>query len=171
MNKELKTIIENLNGNVLGIGLDEKLINYIEDNNNILECNLLESKIKGKKTCFFARTKTIKIKKIRKVFKKKKVDYIICNYEDIYKYLNTFVKDSIYINKNKLYFYGNVDVELINKKYQRYETVIDVKKYSGNYIVTIDNSKAKNNYFKDLYYRIFDFISNLIIIIGDTLMN
>lgn len=171
MNKELKKIIENLSGNVLGIGLDEKLTNYISSNENILECNLLESKVKGKKGSFFSRTKTIKIKKIRKVFKKKKVDYIICNYQDISKYLNTFVKDSVYINKNKLYFYGDVDIEIIKKKYSRYNTIIEIKNYKDSHIITIDNTKAKNNYFKDLYYRIADFFSNLIIVIGDILMN
>ena len=107
MNK-LKNIIKNLSGNVLGIGLDEDFTNLIEKNDKIIECNLLNSYTKGKfKKSFFK--KTIRIKKIRKVFKKKRVDYIICNYDEIKDYLNTFVKDSIYFNKGKLHFYGDID--------------------------------------------------------------
>ena len=65
MNK-LKTIVKKLSGNVLGIGLSEDLTTLIENNNNIIECNLLNSYVKGKfKKSFFK--KTIRIKKIRKV--------------------------------------------------------------------------------------------------------
>ncbi len=170
MNNELKKIIKKIDGNVLGIGLDEKLSEIIDQNDRITECNLLNSYVKGKfKGSLFQ--KTIKIKKIRKIFKKKKVDYIICDYDQIKKYLNTFVKDSVYINKNKLYFFGNVDFDLINYKYQRYDTKIDVKKYKDKYIVEIDNSKAKNNFLKDNYYRVKDFKDKIIEVIGDVLMN
>lgn len=170
MNNDLNKIIKQIDGNVLGIGLDEKLSDTIEKNNKIIECNLLNSYVKGKfKGSLFQ--KTIKIKKLRKVFKKKKVDYIICDYDQISKYLNTFVKDSIYINKNKLYFFGNVDIDLINYKYQRYDTNINIKKYKNKSIVEIDNSKAKNNFLKDTYYRIKDFKDKIIEVIGDVLMN
>lgn len=166
MNK-LKTIIKKLSGNVLGIGLNEDLTTLIEKNNNIIECNLLNSCVKGKfKKSFFK--KTIRIKKIRKVFKKKNIDYIICNYDEISKYLNTFVKDSIYINKGKVYFFGNIDVDLLKLKYERYDVKINL---INKNIIEIDTSLAKNNFFKDNYYRLVDFKNHLIEIIGDVLMN
>lgn len=166
MNK-LKTVIKKLNGNVLGIGLSEDLTALIEKNSNITECNLLNSYTKGKfKKSLF--NKTIKIKKIRKVFKKKKIDYIICNYDEISNYLNTFVKDSIYINKGKLYFYGNIDVDLLKLKYGRYNVEINL---IDKKIIEIDTSSAKNNFFKDNYYRFIDFKNRLVEIIGDILMN
>ena len=166
MNK-LKTVIKKLNGNVLGIGLSEDLTALIEKNSNITECNLLNSYTKGKfKKSFF--NKTIKIKKIRKVFKKKKIDYIICNYDEISNYLNTFVKDSIYINKGKLYFYGNIDADLLKLKYGRYNVEINL---IDKKIIEIDTSSAKNNFFKDNYYRLVDFKNRLVEIIGDVLMN
>ena len=146
MNK-LKTVIKKLNGNVLGIGLSEDLTALIEKNDNITECNLLNSYTKGKfKKSLF--NKTIKIKKIRKVFKKKKIDYIICNYDEISNYLNTFVKDSIYINKGKLYFYCNIDVDLLKLKYGRYNVEINL---IDKKIIEIDTSSAKNNFFKDFF--------------------
>ena len=166
MNK-LKNIIKKLNGNVLGIGLNEELINLIEINNCITECNLLNPLIKGslKKSLF---NKTMQIKKIRKKFKKNKINYIICEYEQINNYLNTFVKDSIYIGKNKIYFYGNIDIETLKLKYSSYNTTINV---IDKNIIEIDVSQAKNNFFKDNYYRFIDFKNHLIEVIGDVLMN
>ena len=165
--KELKKIIKNLDGNVLGIGLSSDLIEEIENNDKIVNCNLLNPYIKSKKK-FSLFNKTIKIKKIRKVFKKKKVDYIICNYDEINNYFNTFVKDSIYINKKKIYYFGNVDISLLKYKYGRYNTNIIIKNKN---LIEIDNSKAKNNFFKDNYYRLKDFKDRLVELIGDILMN
>lgn len=165
--KELKKIIKNLDGNVLGIGLSEDLIKEIENNDKIINCNLLNPYIKGKKK-FSLFNKTIKIKKIRKIFKKKKIDYIICNYDEINNHFNTFVKDSVYINKKKIYYFGNVDIDLLKYKYGRYDTNIIIKNKN---LVEIDNSKAKNNFLKDNYYRLKDFKDRLIELIGDILMN
>lgn len=164
---KIKKIIKTLSGNVLGIGLDEELTDLIEKNDAITECNLLNSHTKGKfKKTFFK--KTIKIKKIRKIFKKKRVDYIICNYGEISNYFNTFVKDSIYINKNKIYFYGKIDLELLKSKYGRYDVKFNL---IDKNILEIDTSLAKNNFIKDNYYRFIDFKNRLIEIIGDILMN
>lgn len=168
MNKEINNIIKALSGNVLGIGLSEEASKQIEKNEKIIECNLLNSYSK-KKFTGIKKGKTIKIKKIRKVFKKKKVDYIICNYTEISNYLNTFIKDSIYINKSKLYFFGEVGEDLI-KKYRRYNTNISIHKFESNSIVEIDTTLAKNNFFKDQFYRIFDWFSKAIEVIGDILM-
>ena len=142
MDNELKKIIKNLNGYVLTIGLDDNYIKYIEQNNNIIDCYCLnnasdEGNEKGKKG------KTIYINKIRKKFKKKNIDYIICNYDVIKKYMKTFIKDSVYINKNKLYYYGDIDYEIISK-YKRYKSIIN----KINSIVEIDNSNSNNNIFK-----------------------
>ena len=169
MNNELKSIISKLNGNVLGIGLNDELISIIEKNNMITECNLLDSVAKG---CFGkGHGKNIRIKKIRVIFKRKKVDYIICKYETISQYLDTFVKDSVYINKSKLYFYGKVDIDLLKKRYGRYKTDIVAKKFRNGYILEIDNSKAINHFLKDTYYRLVDFKDKLFEVIGDILMN
>ena len=124
---------------------------------------------KEKKFSFFRR-KTININKLRKKYKKKKIDYIICDYNIISPYMRKFVKNSVYINKNKLYFYGNIDTELIKNMYGRYDTKINIKEYKKNYIVEIDNTNSKNNFIKDLYYSIKDTMTYLIEVIGDILM-
>lgn len=171
MNNEVHKILKQAHGNVLGIGLDEKCVAIIEQNDNITECNLLNSYSKATASSGKKKGKTITIKKIRKYFKKKKVDIIMCYYEEINKYLNSFVKDSIYINKETLCFFGNLDKEEIAKRYNRYETVINFKDYKDGSIVIIDNSKAKNNRLKEVFYSIIDTIHKIIIFIGDILMN
>lgn len=159
-----------LSGNVLGIGVDSKITNILNNNERILECNLLDSKTETKNKSK-GKTKKINIKKIRKIFKKKKVDYIICDVETIKKYLKTFVKDSIYINKDMLYIYnikdGNIKEELI-KKYKRYNVIIEK---IDNHILKIDNKNAKTNIIKDIFYLMLDTTVNILNALSDLLLN
>ena len=66
--------------------------------------------------------KNINIKKLYKYFKKKSIDYIICDYEQITKYYKYVFRDSIYLNNGKIYFYlnKNIDMDYI-LKYKRYD--------------------------------------------------
>lgn len=165
-----------VSGNVLGIGVDGEISEILEQNERITECNLLNSysydnKEEKKKS---KRLKKIRIKKMRKVFKKKKVNFIICNITEIKKYLKTFVKDSIYINKEILYIYNIADEELkkeLIKKYKRYNTSIEEIKEKETTILKIDNSNAKTNIFKDNFYMIVDTLVKLFNMISDLLLN
>ena len=108
------------------------------------------------------------------MFKKKKIDFIICNFEDIGRFLRTFIKDSVYINKSKLYIYGytkDIDLELLEKRYKRYNTKIEILEFENQILITIDNSNAKNNPFKDFGYYICDIGYSLINLIGDLLIS
>ena len=166
--KKINDIIKQFNGNVLGIGLDEKILKQLNKNNKITECNLLNNVTKGKGYGF---SKTIKIKKIRKYFKKKSVDFILCNYEVMSKYLNSFVKNSIYLNDFKIYYYGDCDVDKLIKRYSRYDTKINVYKEKEFYILEIDCSNAKNKILKEKFYSVVDLVDSAIEVIGDILMN
>lgn len=164
----MNDVIKKLSGKIIGIGLSLEMTKLIDENDKILECDLLDTydkKAEKNKKNFF-NGKSLNIKKLRKYFKKKKVDYIICNYKVIYKYLNTFVNDSIYINNKKLYFFNVEDNEFINK-YKRYNSKINIKKE----YIEIDNSLSKTNFFKDKFYRLIDFNKKLIELIGDLLMS
>lgn len=180
MKKELTNIIKCLSGNVLLIGIDEQYIyDEIENNDKIISCDSL-TKYKKKKLRLFSKdscevskkkTKSIKIKKLRKIYKKKKIDFIICNIVEIEKYLKSFVSNSVYINKNMLYIYGsNIDTDDIISKYKRYNTIVQTKKFENNYIIFIDNIKSKNNFFFDLIYYIYDSLIDLRNIIADILV-
>lgn len=163
-------------GNVLGIGVDEKISEILEQNDLVTNCNLLNSYSKetNKKQTKKKRLKKIRIKKLRKVFKHKKVDFIICNTEEIKKYLKTFIKDSVYINKDMLYLYNIKDEELkqeLIKKYRRYNTIVEEIKDENTTILKIDNKNSKTNIFKDTLYLIIDTLTQLLNIISDLLLN
>lgn len=154
----LNKYLKNLTGNVIAIGLEEKYYKILQSNNKI-NVSLLDNskKTKGKK---------VMINRINKKIKKKSIDYVIVNYNVLKDYINIFVKNSVYINKNKVLFYNVADNELIIKKYKRYNTTINV--YEN--IIEIDNSKAKNNLIKDWFYIIIDFLTNLIENLADYMM-
>lgn len=165
-----------MSGNVLGIGVDEKITEILEQNNLVTNCNLLNSYVKetntkqGKKE----KQKKIRLKKLRKIFKKKKVDFIICNIEEIKKHLKTFIKDSIYINKDMLYLYNIKDEELVEeliKKYKRYNTIVEKIKDKDTIILKIDNKNSKTNIIKDTMYLIIDTITQTLNLISDLLLN
>lgn len=173
--KKIYQISQCLSGNVLGIGVDEKISTILEQNQQVKICNLLNSQTKSNsQTQIKKKLKKINIKKIRKIFKKKKIDYIICEINEIEKYLKTFVKDSIYINKDMLYIYGIKNDETkqnIIKKYKRYNVKIEALKDEKNYILKIDNKNSKTNLIKDTLYLILDTTINFLNLISDILMN
>lgn len=171
-NKKITDIIKKMEGNVLAIGIEnEHFISALNNNNKVTTCNLMNLHGSNKTGKISKKGKTVNIKKIRKKFKKKRVDYIICNINDIKSFTKTFVKDSVYINKSNLYIYGDTayDYELLVKKYQRYKTKIDVDVDSSKFILSIDNSKAKTNIFKDTIYMIIDSINNFFDLISTVL--
>lgn len=133
MNEKLLQIINSLEGSLLGIGFeDDLLLDAIENNNNIYSCYLLTKKNPSSKKFNMTkkgRNKKINIKKIKKQFKKKSLDTIICNYETIKPFYRSFIPNSIYLNKGTLYIYGNKeDLQKIKPKYQRYTSLIKIDK-------------------------------------------
>lgn len=162
-----------MTGKVIGVGIDNKeIIETIDKNNKILACDLLNSiDING--TAKGKNKKKKYVKKIRKKYKKKKVNYIIVNSNEINRYLKTFVRDSIYINNTEIYYYmdKSYDTENIIKRYKRYNTEIEVIKCDDGNIVRINTSKAKNKFFKDKLYYIVDTLGNIADIIGDILVS
>ena len=148
--------IPKMHDNVLYIGdATEKIIDKLNSNKNIKECNFLskkeygEAKEKGK-------TKKVDLGNLRK-FKKKRINYLICDYQNIENYLRIFIKDSIYITKDYIYFCTN-NPEKIKKLYSRYNVEIKEK----DNILIIDVTKAKNNKIKEFFYNIIDIINMVI---------
>ena len=174
----MKTIINIASctsGNVLGIGVNRKIIESLNNNNRITNCNLLDSEMPlSENTKSKKKQKRIRMKKIRKEFKKKKIDFIICNIDTIKKYIKTFIKDSIYINKDMLYIYNIIDDEKkeeIIKKYKRYNTKIKELKDGNTKILQIDNKNSKTNLIKDYTYLIIDTLTNIFELISDVLVS
>lgn len=166
-NSALISEIKNMSGNVLGIGdFDNKIVEKLDKNDNITTCNILgNSDYDGENS---GRCKKMHLSKIRK-FKHKKIDYLIVNYKDIDKFLKTFIKDSIYITKQNIYFCTNNSKIL--KLYNRYDVSIKTIKCSDENIYVIDTSKAKNNKVKEFIYRIEDYFEYLVDVITEMLVN
>ena len=175
MFKYLYDEIKNMEGNVLAIGIDDKLINAIKKNKNISAFEICKSErfslFQKKKRRLESNGKRINIKKLHKYFKKGSINYIIVDYEQILKHYKYVFKDSIYLSKGKLYFYmpKDIDSDYINK-YKRYNSKINIKEYDNTKLVIIDNSKSKTSKLKNIIYLIGDTINNLIDFISNILV-
>lgn len=168
--------IKEMRGNFLSVGsLSDALNKAVNDNDKLLKCYVLEKNFKSfgkKKFIIRNRSKKVNIKKIKKVFKKKRIDNIICDFDIVRGFTKTFVRDSVYINKGKLYIYGRKDdLEGIKNKYLRYTKDIVLKKVGSRYILIVDNTNTKNNKFKDIGYWWADTFTNFIDILTLILVN
>ena len=164
LKKELKLF----SGNVLGIGdINDEIVNLLNENNNITELNILSNKSynmgdrsgKGKK---------LSIRNLRKM-KKKHINYLLVDYDKIDEYINTLIKDSIFITHDYIYFVTNN--KKIKKLYNRYDVDISEVKCSDKTIFIINTNRAKNNKFKEFFYSIIDFITHIIDIITNMLLS
>ncbi len=173
LDKRLVSIIKKLNGNLLAFEIDnKKIIDVIDSNNKITNCDLYncwceEDDSKGK-------SKRVFITSLRKRYKKKGNDYIIAFIDNMDKYFKTFIKDSIYINKKDIYLYTynkEYDLDLIIKKYKRYNVNIEIINLKNGCILKISTSNAKNNRIKDFYYYVYDLLIDIIDSITDILIN
>lgn len=168
INNYLNNVIKNLDGSLIGIGIEEeKTINLIDKNKKITICNLLD--------CFnpdsyeSGKLKKIRVRKLRKKFKKNRTNYMICNIEKIDKFKEKFVYDSIYICNKDIYLYdqNNVNLESVIRRYSRFSKIEKIKCSDGT-ILKINKTKeiTKINEFfdniKNTCLNIFDIISNLL---------
>lgn len=173
---EILNIIKKSKGTLLGIGLDDPIyLEAIEENDNIHTCYLLNTKsITGKKFNMTKRgkNKKINVKKLKKYFKKKSIDVIICNFNTIKLFYRSFISNSVYLNNDKLYLYGDkTNLENLKIKYQRYTNNIKLTKKDDTYILIINNENTKTNLLKDFIYKIKDFSSDTLEFITDLLIN
>lgn len=176
--KYLEKEINKFKGKVVGIGLSNDLESKILSSTSIISYDFLynvDSSVTEKYKTKRSKTKNINIRKFKKIFKKKKTDFIITNIEDINNYTKRFVSSSIYMCKDILYIYGNetkYDILPLISKYKRYKVNIIRKDYSDDsFVLKIDCSNAKTHKIKDIGYFIIDTVNNIIDLLGDYLVN
>lgn len=175
--ENLKKELKKGKGNILCIGLnDQDLLDIIDKNKNIIKCDILNNNFinKGKDISKGPKSKTIYIKNIKNVFKKKRINKIICDYNHIEKYLKTFVKDSIYITNGDIVMYGKLNKEEVNKisyLYGRYNIKNIINEDKNNYIIDFKVNNKKTNKLKDFGYLIIDFLSELYDMVTDLLVS
>lgn len=162
----LENIIKKMNGSLIGIGINKKkLIDLIDRNKNILECNLLDCYME--KFTDLGKTRKINNKKLRKKFKKHHTDNIICNLENVNEFKERFIYDSIYIGKNKIYVFSKENNEEILRRYKRFG-YINLIKCNDGFIYEINITK-KINKINEFYYKFIDFILDIMDIISNLL--
>ena len=178
MFKYLEEIIKNIEGNVLTICVDNKIIDYFDKNNlvnlySITSNNNKKSVFKKRKKMHTNKGKDINIKNLRKTLNKKSIDYMFINYNEVISYYKYLIKDSVFLNCNTLYLYFNkdIDVDFINKRYKRYNVKIKITEYKNIYLLKIDNTNSKNNYFMDKIYFVRDTLYNIAETIGNILVS
>ena len=177
MYKYLIDIIKKIEGNVIGVGLDSILLDGFDKNNHVNVYTIDRAKTGITSTKSKKRTtssgRTINIKKLYKYFKKDSIDYIIGDIEEVNDYLKYFIRDSIYLNRSKLYLYGNknIDIELLEKRYKRYKVNIEIKKFKDSYLLIIDTSNKKTNFIKNKLYFISDTLYNIVEFISNVLVS
>ncbi len=178
MYKYLLDIFKKIEGNVICVGIDYKLLDGFKNNNHVNVYTIDQAKpgisVSKRKKRTTSSGKTINIKKLYKYFKRKSIDYIVCDSKEINDYLKYFIRDSIYLNNKKIYLYGNkddIDIELLNKRYKRYKSILEVKEYKDSILLVIDTSKSRSNWFMNKIYFILDTLYNLVDFISNVLVS
>ncbi len=168
----MKRLLEDctkMEGNVVCIGVeDKKIMKFLESNKKI---SLFQLSRPPKRKLFsrskrmkISDDKSVKIKKFRKLFKKKSIEYLIINLNSVYDYYKYMAGNSIYICNTKVYIYGCsdfVNAKAIAKKFKRYCTEVECIQIEEQYLVIIDVQKAKYNWLKNKFYIVIDTLHNL----------
>ena len=174
MKNNVVNILKDLDGFLLGIGLDEKMLVAIQNNEKINDCFLLSKKSgNGKKVNGFTKgkEKTIHIKKLKKYFKRKSIDNIVCDYSLVSKFMRGFVSNSIYLNSGKLYLYGSSsDIDKIIRRYKWYKCDTEILRNGNEFLLIVDNN-VKSNFFKDIFYKVWDLYTSFLDFLTDLLVN
>lgn len=168
----MKTLINdsaNFTGNILCVGVtDDKLLNSL---NRLSGANIFTVDRAPKRKLFFKRrkvktnnSKNVNIKKLRKTFKKKSIDYMVCDLNEMYEYFKYILGDSVIINKKALYIYGqskHIDPKILSNRYKRYGASVKVEIENDSFLIIVDNKKSKTNWFKNKFYVIIDTFHNI----------
>lgn len=173
LEKNLEKIVKKLDGNILMIGVKyDWVIKSLLKNKDIIKCSLIETNIEGK-TGKSGKDKKILLKDIKKIFGKKKIDYVICNLKEVKNELCHYIKNNIFINKQKTYLYGNVeDINLdeLIYRYERYGSKVSLIINEDEFLLEIDNSNTQISkyktirfYSRDIFFDTFEQIEKYIL--------
>lgn len=167
--EKLTDIVKKFSGNVVCIGVTDGAIVKRLNANKAVSVYMIERDLK--KSIFSRRKKAkvnggkkVNMKKLRKTFKKKSVDYIICNLNEVYDYFKYFIYDSVYINKKKLYIYGDskyIDPNRLAKRFTRYRAKVEVTSSGNSFLIVVDNSSSHGNWLQSKWYILIDSFHNL----------
>ena len=167
--KKLIEEIKNDKDNDIYISIiNDEIKKSLKKNKNIslfdLEINQKRKLFSKRKKMRVTKDKTVKIKKFRSIFKKKSIEYIVADLNGFYDYYKYLASNSIYLCNNKIYVYGNLDIvdaKSVAKKFERYNTKIEIIEEKDMFLVIVDASKAKFNLIKEKFFIVIDTFINL----------
>lgn len=178
LKKYLTELLGSLTGNVILIGVkDQKLLTMMEESQQIQQCYFLNSSSKAeqkKARWSLRRHANIPISKFRKRFKKKRIDTIVCDVREMQNLFSTFVKDSVYICKGKIYYYGskkNLNIPSLKERYGRYQVTFEEIDLKDSHMFVVDVSKAKSRRLQELWYKLKDILQQASDLASDFLVN
>ena len=161
--------IKSFCGNVVLIGVQNKNI-LAECNKNkdaaiftinpVKRGNILTSRKKGKTD----KGMKVNIKKLHKTFKKKSIDTLVYDMDEMYQYFKYFIGESIIISKGNIYIYGTsryIDPKVLVNRYKRYNTKAFLELDGDNFTIVIDAKNGKTNWFKNRFYLVVDTLHNI----------
>lgn len=169
MDNDLKTLCKTVKGSVVTFGMDEKYTKFLEKNQQITTLDTINLFGK-KKNKMDGKAKEIPIKKVRKYFKKKKIDVIFYQADKMEPYLFSLPKEIIYIGKRDLYIIGSKDsVIKILPKFERYVPYKEKKEYNNKILVQFNIEGIVSNRLKDSIYFYKDKLDYFIGLLQDFL--
>jgi len=156
-------------GNVVCVGVkNPNLLSTLNKNNKI---SVYTIDFAGKRKLFSSKKKSkisdgkkINIKKLRKTFKKKSIDNLVYDLNEMYEYFKYFIGDSILITRGKIYIYGTssyIDPKVLIKRYKRYNTTSFLEIDGDSFTIVIDAENSKTNWLKNKFYLIVDTLHNI----------
>ncbi len=159
--ENLISIVKQFTGNVVCLGVqDGRILKNLEQNKQVNVYTIERSRGKSifsrKKKAHVkeSKSKKVNMKKLRKTFKNKSVDYI--------KY---FIYDSVVINKKKLYLYGEskyIDPKVLSKRFKRYHAKVTIiESSSTQFLLVVDNAESRGNWFQSKWYIVIDTFHNI----------
>jgi len=170
--ENLISIVKQFTGNVVCLGVqDGRILRNLEQNKQVNVYTIERSRGKSifsrKKKAHVkeSKSKKVNMKKLRKTFKKKSVDYIVCDINEIYDYFKYFIYDSVVINKKKLYLYGEskyIDPKVLSKRFKRYHAKVTIiESSSTQFLLVVDNAESRGNWFQSKWYIVIDTFHNI----------
>jgi hypothetical protein len=160
--------IKDFSGNVLCVGvLDDNILmalKKIKDANVFTVDRVHSRSFFRKKKAKTKDGKKVNIKKLRKTFKKKSIDHLICDFNEISEFFKYFIGDSVIISRGIVYIYGvpaNKDYEELASRFKRYGATVKIEKEEDKILIVVDNKKSKTNWFKNKFYIVVDTFHNI----------
>lgn len=176
---ELSDSIKKITGTLVVFGsLEDKVLNVIEKNKNITVCDIITeykfSLIKDGQSGNSKKTKKFNIKKLKKIYKNKSIDYLFVNLDEFDKYKKTIIPNSIYMTNKEILLYSlneEYDFDVIEKRYKRYTKNVDVINCDEGKIVRVVSTDTKNNIIKDKFYFVLDSLYNVVEMVSNFMIN